>query len=71
MFTEECKKRFPHLTYGTKVGSETHKKSFPSTFKRYFFKQVKCFIKTPHGLKKLKNIPTMFILPGGKKCTIH
>lgn len=70
-FPDECKKRFPHLTYGTKEGSETYKKSYPTTFKRYFFKLAKSFIKTNRGFKRLKNVPTMFMLPPGRKCTIH
>lgn len=71
-FPTQTNERFPHLTYGTKKNSETYKKSFPTTFKRYFFKVTKSFVKTKGGgMKRLKNVPTMFIMPGGKRCTIH
>jgi hypothetical protein len=71
-FPEQTKERFPHLTYGTKKDSETYKKSFPTTFKRYFFRMAKSFVRTKTGgLKRLKNVPTMFMMPGGKRCTIH
>ena len=64
--------RFPHLTYGTKKDSETYKKSFPNEFKRYFFQIVKSFVKTEKGgLKKLRYAPATFIIPGGKRCTMH
>ena len=42
------------------------------TFKRYFFKLAKSFVKTRGGvLKRLKRVPMTFILPGGKRCTLH
>lgn len=65
------KKRFPHLTYGMKEDSTSAKQSFPSTFKRYFFKLMRSFVKTDRGLKRLKLAPPTFIIPGGKRCTIH
>lgn len=71
LFPEVTKERFPHITYGTKKNSETYKKSFPTTFKRYFFKLVKSFIKTSKGIKRLRNPPPTFIVPGGKRCTMH
>ena len=63
--------RFPHLTYGTKKNSETYKKSFPMTFKRYFFKLLKSLVRTEGGLKTRDNAPPAFMLPGGKRCTMH
>ena len=63
--------KFPHLTYGTKKNSETYKKSYPLEFKRYFFQIVKSFVKTEKGLKKLRYAPATFIIPGGKRCTMH
>jgi hypothetical protein len=42
------------------------------TFKRYFFKLAKTFVRTRGGvLKRLKRVPMTFIIPGGKRCTIH
>lgn len=66
-----CDERFPHYTYGTKKSSDTYKKSFPSSFKRYFFKTLKSFVKTERGVKRLKNAPPTFMVAGGKRCTIH
>ena len=36
-FKDLMKQHFRHITYGTKKDSETYKKSFPVSFKRYFF----------------------------------
>jgi hypothetical protein len=41
---DTAKARFPHLAYGQDPNSETFKKSFPASFKRYFFKLVKSII---------------------------
>ena len=65
------KKKFPHITYGLTENSETLKKSYPTSFKRYFFKLIRSFVKTEKGIKRLKNAPPTFIIPGGKRCTIH
>jgi hypothetical protein len=70
-FPKQTHLRFPHMTYGTKKDSETYKKSFPMTFKRYFFKLLKSFVRTDKGLRRLKYAPPTFIIPGGKRCTIH
>lgn len=70
-FPKASAQRFPHYTYGTKKDSNTYKKSFPSTFKRYFFKALKSFVKTEKGVKRLKNPPPTFMVTGGKRCTIH
>ena len=40
-FKERAEKRFPHTSYGQDKNSETFKKSFPSSYKRHFFKLVK------------------------------
>jgi len=48
-FPKETKSRFPNVTYGTKKNSETYKKSVPSSFKRYFFKLVRSFVRTKKG----------------------
>ena len=72
-FPALTQKRFPHTTYGTKVDSETYKKSFPVTLKRYFFQILKSFVKTDKGLKRIRKIaPPTFICPGGKNyCKVH
>jgi hypothetical protein len=41
---EVALKRFPHISYGQDVNSETFKKSFPLSYKRYFFKLVRNII---------------------------
>lgn len=45
-FPELAKARFPHITFGTSKKSETYKKSFPITFKIYFFRVTKSYFKT-------------------------
>jgi hypothetical protein len=39
-----AEQRFPHTSYGQDKNSETFKKSFPLSYKRYFFKLVKNII---------------------------
>ena len=63
--------RFPHTSYGTKKGSETWKKSYPQSFKTYFFHLVKSYFKQKKGLKRMKNPAPTFLLSGGKRCIIH
>ena len=51
---DKVKERFPHISYGQDIKSETFKKSYPTSFKRYFFKLVKNIIvskKTKKGGK--------------------
>ena len=71
LYPEMSNLRFPHMIYGTKPDSNTAKNSYPVSFKRYFFKMSKSFIKTDKGMRRLKNPPTTFIIPGGKRCTLH
>ena len=59
------------MTYGTKKNSETYKKSFPLSFKKYFFYLAKSFVKEGRGLKRLRNPAPAFIIPPGKRCTLH
>lgn len=42
-----AEQRFPHTAYGQDKNSETFKKSFPSSYKRHFFKLVKNIIVPP------------------------
>lgn len=70
-FKELATERFPHVTYGTKKNSETFKKSFPLSFKNYFFHLVKSHFKQNKGTKRLKYPPPTFIISGGKRCIIH
>jgi len=42
-FKDLVKTRFPHITYGQDPNSATFKKSYPLTFKNYFFRLVKSY----------------------------
>ena len=71
-FKQLVDKRFPFHAYGMKKDSETYKKSYPSSFKKYFFSIVKQFVKTQRGqMKRVRHAPPTFILPGGRKCHFH
>jgi len=70
-FQEISKERFPHVTYGTKKDSETFKKSYPQSFKTYFFHLVKSHFKQQRGIKRMRNPAPTFIIAGGKRCIIH
>lgn len=63
--------RFKHITYGTKKSSNTYMKSYPLSFKKYFFAIFKSFVKVGKGHRRIKNTPPTFIIPSGKKCTMH
>ena len=66
-------------TYGMKEGSETMKKAYPDSFKRYFFRLIKTLNgKRPGRMsnkdvyKGAKRLPTTFMVAGtSKRCTIH
>lgn len=71
-FKDLINKRFPFHAYGQDKKSDTYKKSYPSSFKKYFFGLVKSFVKSKRGqYKRVKNAPPTFILAGGRKCHIH
>lgn len=70
-YPDITKERFPHITYGTNKESETYKKSYPQSFKIYFFRLVKGYFMHQRGLKRIKNPAPTFILSGGKRCLIH
>lgn len=70
-FVKKVKERFPHISYGQNVKSDTFKKSFPASFKRYFFKLVKNIIvskKTRKGDKPVfpKQPPSLKMAVGGR-----
>lgn len=73
--TPELKKlvndRFPHISYGQDVNSETFKKSFPPSYKRYFFKLVKNIVRTKNGkLEILRNPPSLTMTSGTRANTL-
>lgn len=70
-FPDITKERFPHITYGTKKESETYKKSYPLSFKIYFFRLVKSHFKQQKGVKRMRNPAPTFLLAGGKRCILH
>ena len=70
-FVDKVKERFPHISYGQDIKSETFKKSYPTSFKRYFFKLVKNIIvskKTKKGGKPVfpKQPPSLQMTVGGR-----
>ena len=66
-------------TYGMKEGSETMKKAFPYSFKRYFFLLIRTLNGKAPGKMTNKQVytnsrrlPTTFMVAGtSKRCTIH
>ena len=62
-----AKKRFPHVAYGQDPTSETFKKSFPLSFKRYFFKLVKNIIINTKGKKVLAKKPASLVMTVGAR----
>jgi cell division protein FtsI/penicillin-binding protein 2 len=62
-----AKKRFPHVTYGQDKNSITFKKSFPSSYKVYFFKLVKNIIKKKNGKRTINRFPTSLTITGGTR----
>lgn len=73
------KANFRMLTYGMDEKSETFKKSFPSSFKRYFFRLVKSMtdkkgqrLTRQQVKQRARWMPPTFIIPSGKyRCTLH
>ena len=70
-FADLTKERFPHITYGTKKDSATYKKSYPTSFKLYFFRMVKSHFKQQRGLKRVRNPAPAFLISAGRKCIVH
>ena len=59
--------RFPHTAYGQDKNSETFKKSFPQSYKRYFFKLVKNVILTKAGKKKINRNYVAMVMTNGTR----
>jgi hypothetical protein len=74
-FPEAVKQDFPNYNYGSvkkASGASTFEKSYPLSFKLYFFQIVKNYLKTPNGLILLKSLPCHFWAPSSvSRCTIH
>ena len=51
-FSDIVKNRFPHVTFGQDPKSKSFKKSYPLSFKSYFFKLVKSYFSSKKGLKR-------------------
>jgi len=66
-FPELTKERFPHITYGQDVSSETFQKSFPQSYKRYFFRLVKGIIVNSKNKKVINKNPVSCIMTGASR----
>mmetsp|Transcript_33677 Transcript_33677/g.52024 ORF Transcript_33677/g.52024 Transcript_33677/m.52024 type:complete len:105 (-) Transcript_33677:2765-3079(-) len=65
---ETAKNRFPHVAYGQDPNSETFKKSFPLSYKRYFFKLVKnIIINKKTGQKYVPSKPPAIVMGVGSR----
>jgi len=53
--------RFRHIAYGQNPNSETFKKSYPESYKRYFFKLVKNIITTKNGTLGFPKCPASLV----------
>jgi len=63
-------KRFPHITYGEAKGQGS--KSFPASYKRYFFKLVKGIIIAANGKKTFAKVPPSLVMTvGAREVTAH
>jgi hypothetical protein len=60
-------RRFPHLTYGQDPKSETFKKSYPTSFKTYFFKLVKNIIISKKGKMTIPKVACNLVLNAGAR----
>ena len=59
--------RFPHTAYGQNKESKTFKKSFPISYKNYFFKLVKNIIKAKTGKKAIRRNPVSLLSTAGAR----
>lgn len=60
--------RFPHTAYGQDKNSETFKKSFPFSYKLYFFKLVKnIIISKKTGKKTVNKNPVSLLMTTGAR----
>ena len=64
-----CKKRFPHITYGEakRKDPDAVPKSFPASYKRYFFKLVKNIIIAANGKKTFAKAPPSLVMTVGAR----
>ena len=67
-------KQFKLETYGMKKNSETYKKAYPESFKRYFFRLIKTLsskragtMKNSDVYKNSRTLPTTFMVAGNGK----
>lgn len=59
--------RFPHTAYGQDKNSETFKKSYPTSYKNYFFKLVKNIIKFKTGKRAVRTKPVSLLQTVGAR----
>ena len=64
-----AKKRFPHITYGEAAEKNPKQvsKSFPLSYKRYFFKLVKNIISAGHGRATFAKVPPSLVMTVGAR----
>ena len=58
--------RFPHVAYGQDKNSATYRKSFPLSYKRYFFKLVKNIIRNGKKISINKRPVSMLMTTGAR-----
>ena len=64
--------RFPHTAYGQNKESATFKKSYPISYKNYFFKLVKNIIKAKTGKRAIRRNPVSLLsTTGARESTKH
>lgn len=64
--------RFPHTAYGQNKESATFKKSYPISYKNYFFKLVKNIIKVKTGKRAIRRNPVSLLsTAGARESTKH
>lgn len=64
--------RFPHTAYGQNKESATFKKSYPISYKNYFFKLVKNIIKSKTGKRAIRRNPVSLLSTvGARESTKH
>lgn len=69
---ELANERFPHTAYGQNRESETFKKSYPISYKNYFFKLVKNIIRAKTGKKAIRRNPVSLLsTAGARESTKH
>jgi hypothetical protein len=66
-----AKARFPHTAYGQDRESETFKKSYPISYKNYFFKLVKNIIRAKTGKTIRRNPVSLLSTAGARESTKH